>query len=473
MPSYNQKQKMIQNYSLLAIESLCIIVSYLTALVVRHKGFEAIPKLDFYMTTLLALLFFHLLAYFLFDWNEAIFKRGYYTEFIAIFKYNICLVVLFSTYLFMTKTAYIFSRLSFFYFFIFNILLTYLTHLAFKHFLTSTYRSSINSNKVMLITTSKYAESILNKINDANEWSFQITSICIMDKNQTGSFIQGIPVIADSTSLLEKSKQIILDDVFIHLPAYAASEIENLISGFEFMGITVHLNVDVYNLNITQKKAGSFAGFTVLSFSTQIFDYRRLLIKRIIDIIGALIGLIITIIITPFISIAIKLESPGPIFFSQKRVGKNGRYFKIYKFRSMYLDAEERKAELMKKNEINGLMFKMTDDPRITKVGKFIRKTSIDELPQFFNILIGDMSLVGTRPPTIDEFKQYNLHYRRRLSITPGLTGMWQVSGRSDIKDFEEVVKLDLEYIDHWSLGLDFKILVQTVKVVLFGKGSK
>ena len=139
----------------------------------------------------------------------------------------------------------------------------------------------------------------------------------------------------------------------------------------------------------------------------------------------------------------------------------------------MYADAEDRKKELMEENEMKGLMFKMEDDPRITKVGKFIRKTSIDELPQFLNVLKGDMSLVGTRPPTVDEFEKYSTYYRRRLSITPGLTGMWQVSGRNDIDDFDEVVKLDLEYIENWSLLLDMKIIFMTIGVVVFHKGAK
>ena len=197
------------------------------------------------------------------------------------------------------------------------------------------------------------------------------------------------------------------------------------------------------------------------------------MVKRLMDIVGSLIGCVLTLLITPFVALAIKIDSPGPVFFSQTRIGKNGRRFKIWKFRSMYIDAEARKKELEAQNEIKGLMFKMEDDPRITKVGKFIRKTSIDETPQFFNILVGDMSLVGTRPPTEDEFEQYNGYYRRRMSITPGLTGMWQVSGRSDIQDFEEIVKLDLEYIDNWSLLLDIKILFKTVFIVLGRKGSK
>ena len=178
---------------------------------------------------------------------------------------------------------------------------------------------------------------------------------------------------------------------------------------------------------------------------------------------------------------AIYIKSPGPIFFSQYRVGKNGRKFKIYKFRSMYMDAEERKKELMKQNRVSdGLMFKMENDPRVIGsekgpgkgIGNFIRKTSLDEFPQFFNVLKGDMSLVGTRPPTVDEWEKYELHHRARLAIKPGLTGMWQVSGRSEITDFEEVVKLDTKYISEWSFMLDIKILFKTVLIVLGQKGS-
>ena len=191
------------------------------------------------------------------------------------------------------------------------------------------------------------------------------------------------------------------------------------------------------------------------------------------DIAGGLVGMLITLIFFPFVAIAIKADSPGPVLFSQVRIGRNGRRFKIYKFRSMYMDAEERKKELEKQNEMQGLMFKMENDPRITRVGKFIRKTSIDELPQFYNVLKGDMSLVGTRPPTEDEFEKYNQYYRRRISMTPGLTGLWQVSGRSEIDNFDDVVKYDLQYIDNWSLTLDIRILLRTVYVVVAGRGSK
>ena len=167
------------------------------------------------------------------------------------------------------------------------------------------------------------------------------------------------------------------------------------------------------------------------------------------------------------------LDDLLPEVFAQVRVGKNGRQFKFYKFRSMNVNAEEQKKELMAQNEMDGHMFKMANDPRIFPIGKFMRKYSIDELPQFWNILKGDMSLVGTRPPTVEEFENYDLKHKARLGIKPGLTGMWQVSGRSDIKDFEEVVGLDTYYIAHWDLGLDIKILLKTIKVVVTGRGSE
>ena len=208
-------------------------------------------------------------------------------------------------------------------------------------------------------------------------------------------------------------------------------------------------------------------------FSPTVIPDESLIIKRIIDIIGGIVGSIISAPIILVTAIPLLLESPGPLIFKQQRIGKNGRVFNIYKLRSMYVDAEERKKELMKNNKMNGHMFKMDNDPRITKVGRVIRKLSIDELPQFWNVVKGDMSLVGTRPPTVDEFEKYESHHKRRLSLKPGITGMWQVSGRSNIQNFEEIVALDCEYIDNWSLWLDIKIMLKTVWVVLTHKGAE
>ncbi|MDY6465509.1 MAG: sugar transferase, partial [Succinivibrio dextrinosolvens] len=210
-----------------------------------------------------------------------------------------------------------------------------------------------------------------------------------------------------------------------------------------------------------------------ISVSRNYMSHKKLFAKHLMDFSGGLVGFLIFCIFYVIVGPIIKLDSKGPILFSQPRVGKNGRIFKCYKFRSMCADAEARKKDLMSKNEVDGLMFKMKDDPRITRVGRFIRKTSIDELPQFINVLKGDMSLVGTRPPTVDEYIKYEPKHKARVSMLPGLTGLWQVSGRSDIKNFDDVVKLDMKYIDNWSILLDIKIVLLTIKVVLFGKGAK
>ena len=226
-------------------------------------------------------------------------------------------------------------------------------------------------------------------------------------------------------------------------------------------------------------------GYTVLTTSINTISTGELFVKRLFDIIGGLVGCVLTGILFLFLAPAIKIQSPGPVFFSQIRVGKNGKKFKLYKFRSMYTDAEERKAQLAAENRVtDGLMFKLDFDPRIIGcrqlpdgtvkkgIGNFIRDWSFDEFPQFWNVLKGDMSLVGTRPPTEDEWVRYELHHRSRLAIKPGITGMWQVSGRSNITDFEKVVELDRYYILNWSLGLDVKILFRTVPEVVKKNGS-
>lgn len=252
------------------------------------------------------------------------------------------------------------------------------------------------------------------------------------------------------------------------------------------MGLTINYTISAISDGKWQgTELRSLGPYRVISSSVSPASAGEMALKRVADIIGGLFGCIITLIVFIFLAPAIYIKSPGPIFFSQNRIGRNGKPFKMYKFRSMYMDAEKRKQELMEKNKIDsGMMFKMDDDPRIIGsekkdkhgrpkgIGNFIRKYSIDELPQFFNILKGNMSLVGTRPPTVDEWEKYDLAHRIRMSIKPGLTGLWQVSGRSSITDFDEVVRLDREYIENWSLILDIKIILKTLVVVFKGSGA-
>ena len=265
-----------------------------------------------------------------------------------------------------------------------------------------------------------------------------------------------------------------VDEALFSIPTELALP-DKMIKNFGIMGITIHIKLARGADDSSNQIVEKLEGYTVLSTSINMVSAGQLIFKRTMDICGGLVGMLLTGIIFIFVAPIIYIKSPGPIFFKQVRIGKNGKKFNIYKFRSMYMDAEERKKELMAQNDIkDGMMFKMDNDPRIIKgIGNFIRDYSLDEFPQFWNVLIGDMSLVGTRPPTVDEWEKYEMHHRSRLAFKPGLTGMWQVSGRSNITDFEEVVRLDTEYIKKWSPGLDIMILFKTVAVVLGKVGSK
>ncbi len=474
MQAINRKSRLVETYSLIIIDLLCVIVALATALVLRFGNIQQALTVQVHYTVGIYMMLFSVLYNVMADWNRGFFKRGYFVEFVAVVKYDIVMMAAIACIMYVTHVAGDYSRLTFGYFAVANLLYTMGAHCAFKYLMLRYYQKSNSSDKVMVVTEGDYAEELIKRILASKPWNYEVTSIAILDTDFEGEEIMGIPVVAGKHDLFDVSRQMPLDQVFMYLPGTPAKEVRSYILDFQTMGVVCHYNVEMKELNLSGKTAGHFAGYAVMTFSMQYFDYRRMMIKRLIDILGGLAGSFFTLLLTPFVALAIKIESRGPIFFAQTRIGKNGRRFKILKFRSMYIDAEERKKELQAQNEMSdGLMFKMENDPRITKVGKFIRKTSIDEFPQFFNVLKGDMSLVGTRPPTEDEFEQYSNHYRRRMSITPGLTGMWQVKGRGKVTEFDDVVKMDLEYIDHWSLLLDFKILFQTVGVVLFGKGAK
>ncbi len=242
------------------------------------------------------------------------------------------------------------------------------------------------------------------------------------------------------------------------------------------MGMVIHIELDdidklVENDNVLQ--VDNVGELTVLTSSINTISALQLIVKRFMDIVFGVMGTIFTFILAIIIGPIIKFKSKGPIFFVQKRVGRNGKIFDMLKFRSMYLDADKDKKKLKNENE-DDLMFKMKEDPRVIKgIGEFIRKTSIDEFPQFINVLKGDMSVVGTRPPTIDEWEKYDLHHRARLVIKPGITGLWQVSGRSNIKNFEDVVALDTKYIKTFSLWQDMAIIYKTIKVVMNKEGAR
>ena len=253
--------------------------------------------------------------------------------------------------------------------------------------------------------------------------------------------------------------------------------VESVIKICELEGVEAWLIADFFGAQIAHATLDEWHGHPLLVFRTTREAAWEHLVKLLLDFFGALILLLLfTVIIPviPLIALGIRLTSPGPIFFKQKRSGLNGAPFTLYKFRTMVTNAEQFQHELAAMNEMSGPVFKVTNDPRVTPIGKFLRKWSLDELPQLYNVLRGEMSLVGPRPLPVDEVKRFNdLAHRRRLSVKPGLTCLWQVKGRNQISDFQEWVRLDLEYIDNWSFWLDLKILLLTIPAVLRGTGAK
>ena len=323
-----------------------------------------------------------------------------------------------------------------------------------------------DSSGVLLVAQTDTAETFVETLKQNNSGFYHFKGIIFTDAYNEAEFM-GIPVIKQK-EMLDYIKLHPINDVFMLTKSGG-----RLASAFINMGITVHRAMDLETPNMYNATLNQVGNYTVITSTISRATMGELLVKRIFDILLSAIGLVFTAILTIFLTPIIKVQAPGPVFFKQTRVGKNGKTFTMYKFRSMYMDAEERKKELMSKNEMKGLMFKMENDPRIFPAGNFMRKASIDEFPQFWNILKGEMSLIGTRPPTLDEYENYKRHHMSRLAMKPGLTGMWQVSGRSDIKDFEEIVRLDNEYIRNFSLGLDLKIFFKTIGTVLGMKGSK
>ena len=333
----------------------------------------------------------------------------------------------------------------------------------------SSYKSEAVKN-ILVIGQSEKGQAYIEAMQDHDYLNINILGYVSI---KTPENYDGLVHIGCIEALPDLTRMFVIDEIAVARPMTYDERIEPAIRQCQERGITVTMLLDTQNEDNTKAQVAMVGHLPVLKFYTASLNETQILLKRVLDVIGAMFGMMFFGLAFIIIGPLIKLETPGPVIFKQERVGKNGRVFKVWKFRSMGVNAEAQKAALMASNEMSGHMFKMTDDPRITRVGAFIRKTSIDELPQFYNVLVGDMSLVGTRPPTVNEVANYEKHHLRRICITPGITGNWQVSGRSDIEDFEEVVRLDSEYIENWSLLSDIKILLKTVYVVFVGRGSK
>jgi len=470
-----QKRRNMENMLIWLIDIFCILCSGALAFGIRYgRLYGAFQHGDQVWLVVTMCLLYILINVFV-NFNHHFFRRGYFDELVSVVRLEIALSICWIVLLYAMHRSTELSRLVFCYFVVSDTILMYIGRICFKQYMTRVYKYSKYSSHLLLVTSSGKAGALIDNLIAYKEWNRVLSGLVFLDKDETGMEFMGYPVVASKETLLDYVIHNEIDEVFIaYTDGIRSDTLKEWVSELEQMGVIVDVNIDAFDLlNHGNKNLNQVGKYAVVTFARNVISTRQLIMKRLLDIAGALVGMVILGVATILVAPAIKLESPGPVFFGQTRIGKNGRRFTFYKFRSMYQDAEQRKKELMAKNEVHGLMFKMENDPRITKVGRFIRKTSIDELPQFWNILKGDMSLVGTRPPTVDEFERYEAKHKCRLSMTPGLTGLWQVSGRSDIKDFDEVVQLDMQYIDNWSILKDIKILLLTVGIVITGKGSR
>ena len=479
---YTQKSKgWVKHLDFIILDMVCLQVAFVLAYITRH-GFQSPYASGFYRSMAIIYMLFDFAVLIGCSTMKNVLKRDYIKEIKQTFK-HVCMLTLFvALYLFAIQAGDEYSRITFFVMTVYYAVISYGVRLHWKDRLLR--RRNINFSKaIYFIVNRNNAENVIRCFLDNHLENYVIQGVCVLD----GGYEQvlGMPVTATADTVLRYLCDNWVDEVYISLPEKDI-QTEKLVSSITEMGIVVHVEMSQIEteewMHQTIQKVG---GSTVRTVSMTMATSQQLMLKRAVDILGGIVGCILTGLLTLVIGPIIFIHSPGPIFFVQTRVGRNGKKFKMYKFRSMYLDAEERKAELMKENRIgDGLMFKLDYDPRIIGCkrrtdgtvkkgfGNFIRDWSLDEFPQFFNVLKGDLSLCGTRPPTVDEWEKYELHHRARLAIRPGITGLWQVSGRSNITDFEQVVELDKKYIREWSMGLDFRILLETVRVVLTREGS-
>ena len=472
----------LKHLDFMMLDLMVLQISFVLAYVFRH-GLRNPYQMPLYAGMGIFLLLCDLIIIFFTEPFRNILKRGYYREMEAILQQAVFVELFAVLYLFAQQSGEAYSRMTMLYMGLLYVGIGYVTRIAWKQVLKKNRRQGKRS--LLLVCTRENVLKSIENIQDNNYGMYHIMGLVLREADFVGSELEGVPVVAAMENAAAYVQKHWVDEVFINFPAGEAVP-QKLMDDFVEMGVTVHLNLSqvVHTPGRVQivEKVGNC---TVLTSSMNYATTKQAILKRTMDILGGLAGCLICGVLFLFVAPVLYISSPGPIFFTQERIGKNGKHFKMYKFRSMYMDAEERKKELLAQNRHGGnLMFKLEFDPRIignkilpdgtrkTGIGQFIRDTSIDEFPQFFNVLKGDMSLVGTRPPLISEFEAYEQHHRARMSVKPGITGMWQVSGRSAITDFEEVVRLDTKYINEWSIGLDIKILLQTVATVLKREGS-
>ena len=480
---FRRPQGWLKHWDFMLIDVLCLHFSFVLAFYIRHGHWDY-WKNETYITVAVAMAIASVAVAFFSETFKNVFKRSIYRELLQTIKQNGFVFLLTVFFLYFAKIGQEVSRLTISNCACFYLITSFFTRILYKKLLLSHMNKS-GSKNLLIIAPSKDAELIVDRIQKHNYDFYKIVGISLIDDSDREGDISGVPIVCAYDKVAEYVCRNWIDEVifFGELSINNRSIIEKL---FE-TGVTVHISVSALT-NFGNRKIlfEHVSGQAVITTSIHYVTATQIFLSRMLDIVLGLIGSLMAVLLTVIIGPVIFFSSPGNIFFTQERIGKNGKHFKIIKFRTMYPNADADKSKYLSQNRnSDGMMFKLDFDPRIignritsdgkqkTGIGQFMRSHSIDEFPQFFNVLMGHMSIVGTRPPTLDEWEKYDLHHRARLTIRPGITGLWQVSGRSNITDFEKVVKLDRYYIMHWTLGRDIKIIIKTILVVFKGNGAK
>lgn len=354
------------------------------------------------------------------------------------------------------------------YFAAFSFCLILLVRLGSLLYLDYLSPKSFSANRILVVGDAQRGERVSRILAGQISWGHEIAGrVSVGPDPDAANNVLGV-----LDDLPEVLKQHSIDEVVFAIPGDRSVGLASHLEYCRRIGMPVRILPALWDEKESLFSMEVCQGVPFLTMKATNFNAAGLLYKRMLDMAGGLVGTLILLLMFPFVALAIKLDSPGPVLFRQKRMGQHGRVFEVLKFRTMCADAEAKKESLMENNQMNGAIFKIKDDPRITRVGRFLRNTSLDEFPQFVNVLKGEMSLVGTRPPTLEEVEKYRPEHLKRISAKPGITGMWQVSGRNKITDFERIVELDCQYLDHWRFSEDLKIIFKTLFVVLQRKGA-
>ncbi|MFH1877721.1 MAG: sugar transferase [Candidatus Omnitrophota bacterium] len=344
----------------------------------------------------------------------------------------------------------------------------------FIAFLNYLRRKGYNCDYILIVGTGDKSREFIDIVERHAEWGLRISGVMsagvTCDKGVKK--FHGYEILGSFEDIPRIIHDNVVDYVIFILPSASLAEIEDIMRFCEMEGVKIAAGLDHYEPKLARARQADLNGFPLLLFESTPPGKGQLFMKKVFDIIFSALMLFILLPLFAIIALSVKMTSRGPVFFRQERCGLNGRKFIMYKFRTMVEGAEHKRDELLENNIMEGPVFKIKDDPRNTNVGRFLRKFSLDELPQLYNVLKGEMSVIGPRPLPLKE-NQYKPGQKRRLSVKPGITGLWQISGRNKITDFDEWVKLDLEYIDNWSILLDARIFLKTIAVVIFGTGAE